>query len=259
MHSRTVLLLLLCGTAQILLCTSAPKLQRQSPGNCTSRIEEANEFDLGPVDTCERPPTNFCHSVDYAVPTSIVNLTAILEKEIEADYLDHISQGSEECANALREITCALRFPRCSEDRQNVTLGADLLDNCTKILSVCLNSESDKSRLAGFCNLSGTYPLGDSVSGATDTCTPVTSYNYSFQNCPVSSQWSVTQWMYELLVYTDMRVSRESPGLESYHACWPNYVKYMCQRIGRCWSAHNGTTRVEAINTVTSCEDTINW
>ncbi len=258
MRSRILLLSLFSLAAQVVLCTPAPKLQRDSTNDCTSYVEEdaQNQFDLGPVDTCEIPPTKFCLNVDYPVPTSIANLTDIFEKEIEADYTDRMLQGSMACANAIREVSCAMRFPRCSEDRTTVTLGADLVENCTAKIAVCISEPQDEDRVNSYCNLSGTYPLGNNDS--VDSCKPVTSFsNYSFEYCPLNSEWSVTQWMYELLVHTDVQLGAVFSGLSRYEACWPNFIKYMCQRVGRCWSSQ--TSRVESINSLTSCEDTLNW
>ncbi len=248
MGSSGLLLLLLYVAA----CTAAPRQMRSTDSGSNS--EEVNQFDLGPVDTCNRPSTNFCENVDYAVPTSIANLTIIFEKEIQADYVAVMQQESQECATAVRDISCAMRFPRCSDDHQTVTLGAA---NCTAILSVC--SSEVKGLLAGICNLSGTYPLGSSENVDT-ACKPVTSYsNYSFENCPVNSDWFVTQWMYELVVYADTFGFAQRSFLKTYEECWPNYAKYTCQLNGRCWNSSDGTTRVEAINSYTSCEDGINW
>ena len=232
---------ILWGSLQLAVLCSAVPLERRTAMQLPAR------FDAGLVNSCEIPAANFC-SVDYSVPTSVARLTLVIEEEIRNQYEEDKERGLE-CAQALRDIRCAQRFPRCSADNTQVTLSSL---NCTERISLCPSEIRTMLQAEGFCTLNGTSVIGE--------CRPVTEYGYQFQHCPIGSSdsWYVTRWMHDVMVHTDVQLAAQFDGiLGNNPECRRRYATYFCQFMGRCTSHEE--PRVEVVNTYETCEEVINW
>ena len=235
----------LFNSLQLVLLCSAISLERRT-------AELPARFDAGPVNSCEIPAANFC-SVNYSVPTSVASLTLVIEEEIRNLY-EIDGENGLECAEALWDIRCAQRFPRCSEDGTEVTLSSL---NCTEMVSVCPRNIQLMLQEEEFCTLSGTSVIGE--------CQPVTEYGYQFRHCPVGSSdsnmssWYVTRWMYDIMMHADVQLAVQFNGTlkNTDPECRRMYATYFCQFMGRCTSDEE--PRVEVVNTYELCENVINW
>ena len=232
-----------CGLLQLVLLCSTIIAERRTAVQLQAR------FDAGPVNSCEIPNTTIC-SVDYSVPTSVASLTPVIEEEIQNQYkVDNASSGLA-CAQALREIRCAQRFPRCSEDGTEVTLSSL---NCTAMISVCSSLIQNILQEEGFCTLGNTSRIGE--------CQPVTEYGYQFRHCPMGSSdsWCVTRWMYNIMMHVDVQLVAQFSGTlgNADPECRRKYATYFCQFMGRCTSDQE--PRVEVVNTYELCEEVVNW
>ena len=238
---------ILCGSLQLAVLCSAFPLERRT---VEAAMQPPARFDAGPVNSCEIPATNFC-SVDYSVPTSVArSLTLVIEEEIRNHYEWDKANGLE-CAQALRDIRCAQRFPRCSADNTQVTVSSL---NCTKMISVCPENIRTMLLGEGFCTLSSTSVIGE--------CKSVTEYGYEFRQCPMGSSdsWYVTRWMHDIMVHADVQLAARFNGtaLSNINTeCRRKYATYLCQFMGRCTS--HVEPRVEVVNTYNMCEEVINW
>ena len=233
----------LCGLLQLVLLCSAISLGKRTAMQLPAR------FNAGPVNSCEIPAANFC-SVDYSVPTSVARLTLVIEEEIRNQYEGDRDNNGLECAQALRDIRCAQRFPRCSADSTQVILSSL---NCTERISLCPNNTRMMLQAEGFCTLGNTSPIGG--------CRPLTEYGYQFRHCPMGSSdsWCVTGWMYDIMVHADVQLVGQFNGTlgNSNPECRRRYATYYCQFMGRCTSDEE--SRVEVVNTYEMCEEVINW
>ena len=237
---------ILCGSLQLAFLCSAVPLERRT---MQTPMQLPAQFDAGPVNSCEIPATNFC-SVGYSVPTSVASLTLVIEEEIRKQYERDKGNGLE-CAQGLRTIRCAQRFPRCSADSSQVTLSSL---NCTERVSLCPENIRTMLQAEGFCTLGSTSLMGN--------CKPVTEYGYQFRHCPMGSSdnWYVTRWMHDVMVHADVQLVARFNGtaLSSISTeCKRKYATYFCQFMGRCTS--HVEPRVEVVNTYEQCEDMINW
>ena len=236
---------ILCGSLQLAVLCSAVPLDRRTE---EVAMQLPARFDAGPVNSCEIPATNFC-SVDYSVPTSVARLTLVIEEEIRNIYERDRANGLE-CAQALRDIRCAQRFPRCSADNTQVTVSSL---NCTKMISVCPRAIQMMLQAEGFCTLNSTSVIGE--------CKAVTEYGYQFRHCPMgsSNNWHVTRWMHDIMVHADVQLAAQFNGTlgNADPECRRMYATYLCQFMGRCTS--HLAPRVEVVNTYEMCEDVINW
>ena len=205
-------------------------------------------FDAGPVNSCEIPATNFCLGVDYRVPSSVARLAPIIEEEIRGQY--EMTREDMDCATAVRDIQCAQRFPRCSDDGAELQVTLSSL-NCNERLSVCSSDVRSLLDEQGFCMLGGTSRI--------DECRPVTEYGHQFQSCPNSMNWRVTKWMYDVVNHTDIQVTEQLQGALGGvdFQCRQKYAHFACQFIGRCTLEE--VPRVELVNTYEQCEDVVNW
>ena len=238
---------ILCSSLQLAVLCSAVPLERRTREEVA--MQPPARFDAGPVNSCEIPATNFC-SIDYSVPTSVArSLTLVIEEEIRNQYeMDKVN--GPECAQALRDIRCAQRFPRCSADNTQVTVSSL---NCTKMISVCPSDIQTMLQAEGFCTLNSTSVIGE--------CKAVAEYGYQFRQCPMgsSNNWYVTRWMHDVMVHADVQLAAQFNGTlrNTNPECKRKYATYFCQFMGRCTS--HVQPRVEVVNTYEMCEDVINW
>ena len=234
---------ILWGSLQLAILCSAVPLERRTVMQLPTR------FDAGLVNSCEIPAANFC-SVDYSVPTSVARLTLVIEEEIRNRYKEDKAGKGLECAQALRDIRCAQRFPQCSADSTQVTLSSL---NCAERMSVCSGNIQTMLQEEGFCTLNGTSVIGE--------CRPVTEYGYQFRHCPMSSDsWYVTRWMHDVMRHADVKLTAQFNGStlgSTNPECRRKYATYFCQFMGRCTSHEE--PRVEVVNTYEMCEEAINW
>ena len=252
--SRTVYLLYsvcLLHAVLLSLCSGAslPWRGRREASTDVGIEVPVNHLDAGPVDSCEIPAANFCSSVDYSVPSGVASIAHIIEAEIRGIYDTNLQHG-EQCAEALKQIHCAQKFPRCSEDLETVTLTSL---NCAEMVSsVCPSQIVDSINAERVCELNGTAPLAG--------CKPITEFDYEFQHCPMDSDLYVTEWLHELMKFADnqlsVRLTTGALGDDAYEACRADYARYFCQFSGRCW---NEGRRIEIANTYELCERVVTW
>ena len=237
-----LLAFILCGLLQLFLLCNAVPLERRTAMQLPAR------FDAGLVNSCEIPAANFC-LVNYSVPTSVARLTLVIEEEIRNRYEEDEDKGLE-CAQGLRAIRCAQRFPRCSADSTQVTLSSL---NCTERISLCPGYIRMMLQAEGFCTLGGTSLMGG--------CRPLIEYGYQFRHCPMSSDsWYVTRWMHDVMRHADVQLAGQFNGTalgNTNSECRRRYATYFCQFMGRCTSDEE--PRVEVVNTYEMCEEVINW
>lgn len=177
---------------------------------------------------CVVPTTQIC-SVSYLVPPSIAAVSSYLEDEISWIYNSEKTQLTGACLQSLKEIRCAQSFPRCSNDSFEVTVTS--LD-CRARLNQCANTNPTFVNMLlrdNFCNLTEkTFPFSG--------CKPLATYGYNFNYCPVNDTRNVTEWMFALLKYEDVRFTNTQSFLsKNFPDCAPLSVRYQCVgKIGQC-------------------------
>ena len=231
--------------ATLVLCRALPT---EESGGESGVVISSNPFDLGPVTACKRPSTNVC-SIDYDVPASIAVLAEIIEFEIQGRLASPLAHP-QSCADGLKEVLCAFRFPRCEVTTGNVVMKST--PNCMQKIASCARAES-VIQAEGLCELNTTVPL--------ESCAPLSESQIKFERCSViEASTSVTAWMLEYMKLTDREWATKLNNtslstLGSRPECVNNLLRYHCGFYGQC--AGNG--RIEISNSEGFCNEMISW
>ena len=215
-----------------------------------SSLTADNPFDGGALGSCEVPTTTVC-SIDYAVPTSIARLAAIIERGIMNDI---VNVGVGPCREAFTTVMCNVRFPRCEQQLQGgsqyqqVALNSQ---NCSILSGVC--AESTQSVLLPYCNglLQRVLPLSEE-------CRPVSEHAEVEEPLTFCTEEGfgnsrVTPWMFEYVRYADQLAIGI---LYTTRPCGVRFATFMCTFGGRC---NEDGERIEFVNTHELCNDIAEW
>lgn len=213
-----------------------------------SSLTAENPFDGGALGSCEVPTNGTVCSIDYAVPTSIARLAAIIQQQI-ANEVNNLDPGS--CRDAFRTVLCNVRFPRCEQlqggsEYQQVTLNSQ---NCSVLSAAC--SEATVTLLLPFCDR-----LIQRVLPISGECRPVSEHAEAEEPlvyCTLEEfgRNRVTPWMFEYIRYTD----QVAGGLlYDSQKCGVHFATFMCNFGGRC--SIDGE-RIELVNTHESCNEIV--
>ena len=219
---------------------------------------QTNPFDIGAAFECALPQgdAGAC-TVDYEVPAAVANHRIFAIKQSMVNVSTASTGGeSSQCKSAINQVQCDRHFPRCtsSEGRVSVVYSSQA---CTQVQQDCSEDAADK----GSCEFT--------VNATQSTCKtvaqfvaenqmPLTACNKTAQD----SNWYVTEWMFAYLRDIDEQLTLSyQDGLDEIldKECFERYAQFRCQSIGRCWGDQRQRIEIYPSNTMTNCQDILNW
>lgn len=209
--------------------------------HCFVLVVSYNPLDIGAIRSCVRYQGSIC-DIDYFIPESVANLTAIKDAFIEGIINQNEAANNEECSHRLCKLLCAEEYPQCVEEEDKVNV--ILPETCTQFLNTCSGVEEH------FCD----FATVNLTLGQCKTIETLTAENnHSFKKCDRLETWTsdyITEWMFNYLKRVDEDVEITLQNIPMSEECQLKYIEFKCSSLGRCWDDGN---RIELTTNKTDC------
>ena len=221
--------------------------------HCFVLVVSYNPLDIGAIRSCVRYQSSIngeCDDhIDYFIPESVANLTAIKDAFIKGVIMQNkVVNDKGNCSLRLRKLLCAGEYPQCIEGEEKVNV--ILPENCTQFLNTCSGVQEH------YCDFA-TVNLTLGQCKTIETLT--TENNHSFKQCDRLETWTsdyITEWMFNYLKKIDEDVEITLQNIEMSEECQLKYIEFKCSSLGRCWDNGN---RIELTTNKTDCLFIRNW